>query len=124
LAGESIRLTHKRPLVWRRRQLIQMQPSRRQISAMTPSGARAEPKAWTTPTLFWTLFWSVALISVFANGNLHPQILPVAEGSNLQQYIGVSLWILVITTSYFRRPTLRLSPSVGTETTTSLIKLI
>jgi exopolysaccharide production protein ExoQ len=109
LAGESIRLTHKRPLAWRRRKLIQMQPSRRQISAMTQSGAHAQPNAWTTPTLFW----SVALISVFANGNLHPQILPVAEDSNLQQYIGVSLWILVIATSYFRKPTLRLSPSVG-----------
>jgi len=74
-----------------------------------PPDARPEPNAWTTPAIFFSLI----VISIFSNGNLHPRVLPVSEDSNLQQYIGVGLWAVVIVVSYFRRVLIRLAPQPG-----------
>lgn len=78
-------------------------------SAIVYPAARPEPNAWTTPTLFL----STVFISIFSYGNLHPKVLPVPMESNLQQYLGVAGWGLIIVVSYLRRPVLRIAPSPG-----------
>lgn len=59
------------------------------------------------------MFLSTVFISIFSYGNLHPKILPVAMDSNLQQYLGVGGWAIIIPLSYLRRPVLRIMPSPG-----------
>lgn len=90
-------------------QPIPMRRSKLTSGSTAPPDARPEPNAWTTPAIFFSLI----VISIFSNGNLHPKVLPVSEDSNLQQYIGVGLWAVVIVVSYFRRVLVRLAPRPG-----------
>lgn len=68
-----------------------------------------EPNGWTWRTIFCCL----VAISVVANGNFSPRLLPVPEDSNFQQYLGVGCWLIIIGASYFRRAAIRLAPSWG-----------
>lgn len=71
--------------------------------------ATVEPNGWTRRTIFYGL----VVVSAIANGNLSPQVLPLPEDSNVQQYIGVLCWLIIIASSYFRRTVVRVAPSWG-----------
>ena len=74
-----------------------------------PQAARSEENAWTTPLIKTT----VVCIAFFADGNFHEKIMPGGEESNLQQYIILTLWLLIALVSYFRRAALRIEASAG-----------
>jgi exopolysaccharide production protein ExoQ len=53
----------------------------------------------------------LVIIVVFSIGNFNEKFLPAGTLSNLQQYIALTMWILVLCASLFLPPILRVAPS-------------
>jgi exopolysaccharide production protein ExoQ len=76
--------------------------------AIVSRGASCDPNPWSAPSLYYTTI----AISFISNGNFHSKLVG-PEDSNLQQIVGVCLWLGVVAISYFRVPLLRVPLSAG-----------
>jgi exopolysaccharide production protein ExoQ len=90
--------------------------SRRALIAMTLQ-ARVAARA--------TLLIRLSLLAIvfLLNGDFHPDITPGGEGSNFQQYLGLVFWLVIIASSFFARPVLKIEWSVGLYVTLAFFGL-
>ncbi|GLI92934.1 O-antigen ligase family protein [Methylocystis echinoides] len=56
---------------------------------------------------------SLILISFLLNGDFHPDLLPGGEGSNFQQYLGLTLWVTIIVATLYLPPLRQMEGSFG-----------
>lgn len=83
-----------------------MSPKQNDIRARASAGRAAR---WATAIIRPSL----VLITFLLNGDFHPDLTPGGEGSGVQQYIGVLLWLVVIAATTFLPPRHRVEAGFG-----------
>lgn len=56
---------------------------------------------------------SIILISFLLNGDFHPDLVPGGDGSGVQQYLGLALWLIIFVATAYLPPILKIDWSAG-----------